>query len=129
MSIERNPKSVLPVFYTSTEHFVRRFDKIGRQLAFDGKTRSAALAWQRQLRRKLIELLGLDTFEKARQPQPKRLGRADCGKYWREEWIINTEPDVEATFYLLVPKNLQRGERRPAVLCPHGHASGGKLST
>ena len=119
--------SCFPHFYDATEHFARRFDRAGRQWAFRGRTRREAAAWQRRLRAKLIEVLGLDTFEPAR-PRPARVGREDMGDHWREDWTIRTEPDVVATFYALVPKGIGRGERRPAVICPHGHGSAGRFS-
>jgi len=128
VTVQINSNSYFPHFYTATEHFARRFDQIGRQLAFRGRTRRDAVAWQRRLRARLIEILGMGTFQKPRRLKPESLGREDCGGHWREEWTIFTEPDVQATFYLLVPKSLKPGERRPAVLCPHGHASGGRFS-
>ncbi|NQU10979.1 acetylxylan esterase [bacterium] len=114
-------------FYDDTEHFARLFDRVGRQLAFRGRTRRDALAWQPRLRRKLVDVLGLDTFTSTR-PRPKLVDREDLGEYWREDWRIHTEPDVIATFYALVPKGITKGQRRPAVICPHGHGSGGRFS-
>jgi hypothetical protein len=114
-------------FYDTTEHFAKRFDRIGRQLAFTGTTRKDALAWQRKLHTKLWEVLGMDTFETTR-PRPKLHAREDMGSYWREDWTIHTEADVIATFYALVPKDITKGERRPAVICPHGHGSAGRFS-
>ncbi|HEY6229507.1 MAG TPA: alpha/beta hydrolase family protein [Verrucomicrobiae bacterium] len=114
-------------FYDVTEHFARRFDKIGRQMAFVGKTRKDAVVWQKKLRAKLIEILGIDTFERTK-PRPQLHGRDDMGAYWREDWTIHTEPDVIATFYALVPKDIKKNARRPAVICPHGHGSAGRFS-
>jgi dienelactone hydrolase len=128
MTVQRNSNSYFPHFYTATEHFARRFDKEGRQLAFRGRTRQDAVAWQRKLRARLIRILGVDTMQLPRRPQPQLQGREDCGNYWREDWTVFTAPDVQATFYLLLPKNLRPRERRPAVLCPHGHSSGGRFS-
>ena len=71
-------------------------------------------------------MLALDTFEKTK-PRPRRLGKEDMGSYWREDWTLQTESDITAPFYALVPKDIQRGERRPAVLCPHGYASAGRF--
>ncbi len=114
-------------FHDVTEHFATRFDKIGRQMAFKGRTRKEAAAWRKKLHARLADLLGMDTFERTR-PRPKLLGREDMGSYWREDWTIHTEPDVIATFYALVPKNIPKGQRRPAVICPHGHGSAGRFS-
>ncbi len=120
--------SELPFHYDITEHFAKRFDKLGRQLAFKGNSRRSALAWQKRLRAKLGELLGMATFEKTR-PRARLRARQDMGTYWREDWTMYTEPDVIAPFYALVPKDIKRGEKRPAVICPHGHESGGRFST
>jgi len=113
--------------YDVTEHFARLFDTAGRQLAFKGRTRRDALVWQKKLRAKLAELLGMGTCERTK-PRAKCHGREDMGSYWREDWTIHTEPDVIMPFYVLVPKDIRKGERRPAVLCPHGHGSGGRSS-
>ena len=114
-------------FYDVTEHFAKRFDAVGRQWAFRGGSPRAAKAWQKKLSAKLHELLGLNTFE----PTPPRLrlrGREDQGAYWREDWTMHTEPDVIATFYVFVPKNIRPGEQRPAVVCAHGHISAGRFA-
>lgn len=98
-------------FYDVTEHFAKRFDQVGRQLAFRGRTRAEAVAWQKKLRAQLARLFALDTFAKTK-PRPKRLGREDMGSHWREDWTIHTEPDVIAPFYALVPKTCSAASRR-----------------
>lgn len=127
MQTDTSSISYFPHFYDVTEHFAKRFDKIGRQLAFKGKTGKDAIAWQKKLSAKLNEVLGMDTFEKAKL-RPELHGKEDMSLYWREDWTIHTEADVIATFYALVPKNIKKGEKRPAVICPHGHGSGGRYS-
>ena len=52
--------------------------------------------------------------------------RVACSGYTRERVLIQTEPGVIMPLYVLIPDNLAPGERRPAVLAPHGHSSGGK---
>jgi len=127
MQTETKPSAFFDHFYDITEHFAERFDKVGRQLAFKGRTRMDARAWQKKLDAKLREVLGMDTFVKTKL-RPQLRGKEDMGAYWREDWTIHTEPDVIATFYTLVPKNIRKGERRPTVICPHGHGSGGRFS-
>src|ERR1051325_7203279 len=99
-TVPSDNSTLFKVFYDVTEHFAKRFDKTGRQLAFKGKNRKDAAAWQKKLRAKLV-------------------GRVDMGSIWREDWTIYTEPDVIATFYAFVPKDIKKGERRPSVICPH----------
>ncbi len=127
MQTESSAISYFNQFYDVTEHFAKRFDKAGRQMAFKGKTRKDAAVWQKKLRTKLVEVLGLDTMEPTK-PRPKLHARDDTGSVWREDWTIYTEPDVIATFYAFVPKDIKKGERRPAVICPHGHGSAGRFS-
>ena len=42
---------------------------------------------------------------------------------------IHTEPGVVMPLYALLPDDLKAGERRPVVIAPHGHGSGGKNMT
>ena len=114
-------------FYDVTEHFAKRFDKVGRQLAFKGRSRQEALAWQKKFTTRLGNVLGMDTFEMTKL-RPQLHGKEDRGTHWREDWTIYTEPDVIAPFYALVPKNIKPGEKRAAVICPHGHGSGGRYA-
>ena len=122
-----SPLPQFPHYYDATEHFAKRFDRLGRQLAFRGRTRAEAIAWQKKFGAKLRDVFGWDTYQPTK-PRPQLLGKEDLGSHWREDWIIHTEPDIVATYYALIPKNLQRGERRAAVICPHGHASAGRFS-
>ena len=51
---------------------------------------------------------------------------------WREDglvkqrWVIDTQPGLSAVLYIFRPENLAEGERRPAILCCHGHGAHGK---
>jgi len=46
----------------------------------------------------------------------------------RQRLEITTEARVVMPLYLLVPNDMRPGERRPAIICPHGHGSAGKNS-
>jgi dienelactone hydrolase len=51
---------------------------------------------------------------------PKIEEEVDCGKYVRRLVTYASEPGSRAPAYLLVPKELPRGGKAPAVLCLHG---------
>jgi dienelactone hydrolase len=60
-------------------------------------------------------------FPKASQPlEPRSRKLYDKPKWTGYEVVLNVWPDVFAWGYLLVPKDLQAGERRPVVVCQHG---------
>ncbi|MBA3709819.1 MAG: hypothetical protein H0W83_13480, partial [Planctomycetes bacterium] len=75
--------------------------------------------WRRRFRSALVRLLG---------PQPPRcrpalevLARERLDGYVRERIVFNPDPFSSIPCYVLIPDGLSRGERRPAVLCAHGH--------
>ena len=91
-------------------------------LVFDGKTVDDWRAWRRQFRAQLVKRLG---------PMPEQvslrsevLEREDMGTYVREKVVYDTERFASVPAYVLVPKGLKRGEKRPGVLAAHGHGIG-----
>lgn len=50
--------------------------------------------------------------------------RHDDGDYWRVKILYDSDPYSTVTAWLLLPKDLPPGERRPAILCAHGHGPG-----
>jgi hypothetical protein len=53
-------------------------------------------------------------------PNPRTRRVIDAPKWTAYEVMLDVMPDVFAWGYLLVPKDLQPGERRPVVVCQHG---------
>src|SRR5688572_19033814 len=112
------PFSVLP-------SLLKRFDKIERQLAYEAKDKSSHAKWRKVVLKKLHELTGFDTFEKC-PLKPKITEDVQLDGYRRQRVEIQTEPGVVMPFYVLIPDGATG--RTPAVINPHGHASGGKLA-
>lgn len=112
--------SVLP-------YLTRRYMKLGRGSGMAATTPADFKRWRSRVRRKLMSLTGYDTMS-ASHLKPRITERVSCDGYERQRIELQTEPGVIMPLYALVPKGLARGERRPAVLCPHGHGSGGKYS-
>jgi dienelactone hydrolase len=112
-------------FFTSEAALKAAFEKHSRQSAFNGRTGKEAQAWQRRARKKFSELLGLHLFRHA-PARAKLLGRVRLdGGLIREEWRMQTEPNVWMPYYLFVPAQ-KTSAPRPLVLCLHGHVSAGK---
>jgi len=55
---------------------------------------------------------------------PRVVERYDEGDYTREKVLYDSEAFATVPAWLLVPKNIRPGERRPGILCAHGHGRG-----
>ena len=84
-------------------------------------------AWQRDTRKKLIDLLGLNRIEReATDHKPVvHLGESvQEDGYYRRRGDIETEPGVTIPFWLLTPDNETKA-LRPLAICAHGHDTDG----
>ena len=106
-------------------HMRRRWDAVRRRLAFDAKDVAGWRTWRSALIRKLRELTGYNTMQRA-PLDPRVTDEADFGEYLRQRVEIQTEPGVIMPLFALVPK---KGKPPfPAVVAPHGHSGGGKVA-
>jgi dienelactone hydrolase len=103
----------------------KRFDKVTRQMAFTGKTPAEFRAWRKRLVAHLKDITGYSTMLTC-PLKPKITQSVKCDGYIRQRVEIQTEPGVVMPFFVLIPDG-DATKRRPAVICPHGHCSGGKL--
>jgi len=106
-------------------HLRRRWEAVGRKLAFNARTRDEWRAWRRKTCRRLRQLIGYDTMERA-PLEPRVTDRTDRGDHWLHRVEIQTEPGVLMPMFVLLPK--QGEPPYPAVLAPHGHGGGGKVA-
>jgi dienelactone hydrolase len=113
--------------YTTLEYLQQRYDLIGRRLAYTARTAAAHRGWKDEVRAQLGVVLGLHTM-RLPQSEPAVDERIELDGYVRERVVLETEPGVLMPVYVLVPTGARAGDRRPAVLTPHGHSSGGKAA-
>jgi len=92
-----------------------------RRLKFAAESKRAALAWQKKLRGKLVELMG-PVPEGLPAPQIKMLETREFAGYTREKFIFESRPGVGVLAYLLKPKNAPA--KVPVVVCVPGHGRG-----
>ncbi len=126
MSEARVPK--VERFLPAHESLRARFDREARRTPADTRDRAGFEAWREATRAHLRAITGIDTMRPA-DPKPTVTASVSCDGYTRHRIEILTEPEVAMPFYALVPAGLRPGERRPVVIAPHGHASGGKNMT
>jgi len=111
-----NMGSFDPVAWTK-----ERYGKMPMRLSFKAKTKAQAIAWQKQLRGKLTELVG--GFPATRGPlAPQTLEVRDFPTYRREKFVINTQEGMGLLGYLITPKD--KPGPLPAMICVPGHGRG-----
>jgi len=120
-----NTQTTASTRYMTHPYLRKRWDAVGRKLAFAAKNRDEWSAWRRKTLRKLKALTGYDTMV-ACPLNPKITEEKDFGDYLRQRVEIETEPGVIMPCYVLIPKT--GAPPYPAVIAPHGHGSGGKYS-
>jgi len=129
MQVTEAPPGTIPTerYFTCAEHLVELLERKGRQMAFRAQSAEEARTWQRELRVRVDALLGLHNMESCGRWSRVTERTLQSG-YWRERVEVQTEPEVTAVLYVLLPHDLKPGERRPVVLALHGHVSAGKCS-
>ncbi len=104
------------------EYFLRIYRSTPRPLSFRAGSKEELEEWRREFSGRMRECLG--PFPATCEPDPEVIEVVDAGPYWREKVLFNSETDMAVVAYVLVPKGIRRGERRPAVLACHGHGAG-----
>ncbi len=104
-----------PVYWT-----LEQYKSAPLELTFRATSKAEAELWQRQLRTKLIELLG--AFPQRTPLQPQTIEIRDFPGYRREKFVFESRPRVGVLGYLLTPKSAQ--PRCAAVICIPGHGRG-----
>jgi len=91
---------------------------------FTGSTQQEFLAWKRETLPKVLATLG-DWPERV-PLNPELMAEWEHDGLRKQRWLIDVSKHISATFLLNIPADLAPGERRPAILCCHGHGAYGK---
>jgi len=92
--------------------------------AFQGKTRAQFSRWKRQTLPKALATLG--RFPERVPPAPVQVAEWEHDGLIKQRWLIEVGRHISAGFLINKPKGLTKGEKRPALLCCHGHGPYGK---
>src|SRR5947208_809085 len=74
------------------------------KLTFNASNKTAAEAWQRKLRTKVVELVGGFPDSKG-APTEERVGTRELAGFHRQQFLFESRPGVAVSAYLLTPKN------------------------
>lgn len=113
------------MFFQTEQYFKDRYRAAGRSLRFQATTVDEWRFWRQALRARVRELMGIGRLLPT-DPKPRITETVPCDGYQRQRVEIDTEPGVTMPLYVLIPDGL--AGPAPAVIAPHGHGSGGKLS-
>lgn len=91
---------------------------------FGGKNRRDFSAWKRRTLPKVLATLGDSPTPVA--PRAELLASWEHRGLRRQRWIIDVQEGLAATLLVNLPPDLKKRERRPALLCCHGHGAFGK---
>ena len=115
-------------YYTVDEYLKKRIRNLGRQMGFKAKTQDEYRQWKTEIRSKLNDVTGLNKMVSC-DLKPVIKEKEELDGYIRQKVIIQTEPYIYMPFYVLIPSYIKEGDKRPAVIAAHGHASAGKVMT
>jgi len=97
------------------------YERVKPSLGFKAKSRFEAEYWRRQLKEKLIELLG--GFPRGRcNLDAEVTDRVEFPNYVRESVYFQSMENLTVFGYFLIPKGIKTPA--PAILCLHGHGRG-----
>ena len=91
---------------------------------FTGKSLAEFEAWKTEALPKVLTTLG--DFPAKVDPNPQLLAEWQEKGLLRQRWIIDVQPYLSAVLLVNLPQGLRPLEKRPAILCCHGHGPYGK---
>lgn len=94
------------------------------QFRFEGGDVAAFKAWQAAALPAVRACLG--DFPETVPPNPELIVAWEERGLRMQRWLIDVHPHLAATVQVNIPGDLQPGEKRPAILCWHGHGAYGK---
>ena len=106
------------------KHILKRGAEMTPSMRCTAQSPEEFEVWKKQFRTKLDELMG--QWPQRVPPNPQTIARIEREDDYVEKFIIDVEHDLSAPGYLLLPKDMKKGEKRPAILVCHGHCPGAK---
>jgi hypothetical protein len=91
---------------------------------FTGRTPADFRAWKRKAWPKVKATLG--EFPARVPPRPELLAEWKQDGLRFQRWVLDVQKHLAAVLIVAFPGDLKRGQKRPAILCWHGHGPYGK---
>ncbi len=99
-------------------------DRTSQALAYDGQTGKDLVAWQRKLRKKFTQLLGLDVLlaQEKCNLRPRTVWRREHELGTIEKVVFTSEPFADVPAFVCLPKDAQ--PPYTFFICLQGHSTG-----
>jgi hypothetical protein len=94
------------------------------QYQFSGSTKRQFQSWKRRAWPEVLATLG--DFPASVPANAELLAEWEEKGLRRQRWIIDVQEHLSAILLVNYPADLKRGQKRPAILCCHGHGAHGK---
>ena len=104
------------------EYFIKKYESTTRPYSFKARSEEEFEQWKSEFTVILRDCLA--PFPSPVEMDPLVMEKVDKGKYWREKVIFNSESYMSVVAFVLIPKDLNSNEKRPAILAAHGHGNG-----
>lgn len=92
--------------------------------AFQGRTKQDFEEWKKATLPEVLRTLG--DWPRRVPPNPELMVEWEHDGLVKQRWLIDVGPHISSTLQVNIPKGLAPGEKRPAILCWHGHGGLGK---
>lgn len=96
------------------------------ELSFEGGSSVSFESWKASALPRVLATLG--DFPERVPLSPQLLAEWRHDGLGKQKWLIDVQKHVSATCLVNIPAGLEQGEKRPAILCWHGHGTFGKDS-
>jgi dienelactone hydrolase len=104
-----------------TQKLLRGSERVRNEFFWSKTSPKPGAAWDTQAFKDHFHAEGIGRIDRPPLPlQPRTRKIAEHAKWTAYEVVFDVWPDVFAWGYLLLPKDLKPGERRPVVVCQHG---------
>ena len=103
------------------KHILESAAEMEPSMRLTGRTVEEFEAWKEQFKAKLLELLG--PFPQRVPTNARTIARIERDRDVVEKFVIDVEGNLSAPGLILIPKDMKKGEKRPAILVCHGHCS------
>lgn len=90
--------------------------------SFEGETAEDFKKWQPKFRHHYRRCIG--NLPGKCDLNVEVVERVDRGDHIREKVLFDSSPHVTVPAFILTPKNIRKGEKRPGILAAHGHGNG-----
>ena len=92
--------------------------------SFGGKTKADFNKWKQEALPKVLACLG--DFPERVPLEPELTAEWEHDGLLKKRYLIEVGKHISAAVVMCIPKDLTKGEKRPAILCWHGHGRFGK---